>query len=86
MLTLSILLALCIEWIISDRVRQLKKMLTKRFTTKVNKSLTKGGVLAGPAIFKFGSGVDGTKSKLGPAVIADVEIRRFDEIEIAAIP
>ena len=38
------------------------------------------------AIFEFGSGVDGTEGKLGPAVIADLEIGRFDEIEIVAVP
>jgi len=38
------------------------------------------------AIFEFGSGVDGAEGKLGPAVIADLEIGRFDKIEIVAIP
>jgi hypothetical protein len=38
------------------------------------------------AIFEFGSGVDGAEGKLGAAVIADLEIGRFDEIVIVAIP
>jgi hypothetical protein len=31
-------------------------------------------------------GVDSTKGELGPAVIADLEMGRLDEIEIVAVP
>jgi hypothetical protein len=37
-------------------------------------------------IFEFDSGVDSTKGELGPAVIADLEMGRLDEIEIVAVP
>jgi hypothetical protein len=38
------------------------------------------------AILEFGSGVDGTEGTLGPAIIADLEIGRFEEIKIVAVP
>jgi hypothetical protein len=38
------------------------------------------------AIFEFGGGVDGAEGKFGPAVIADLKIDRFDEIEKVVIP
>jgi len=39
-----------------------------------------------PPVFEFATGVDRAKSKLGPALGADLEIGRSDEIEVIAIP
>src|SRR6516164_2396361 len=38
------------------------------------------------AIFEFARSIDGAENKFGPAVIGDLEIGRFDEIEVVAIP
>ena len=47
-----------------------------------SKPLREDGAIA---IFEFGSSVDGAEGKLGPAVIADLEMSRFDEIEVIVI-
>jgi hypothetical protein len=38
------------------------------------------------AVFEFHTGIDDTEGELAAPVLADLEVGRFDEIEVGAIP